>query len=1118
VSRRAALLIAGQVEAGGQPDVSVRRTVGHIGEVLLASDPRWCVSRPDTSRTDGSVRADLERELDELRRCRELVLVVAVGRIASTGAGPALVTARGFVESPDQATLPLRAIRECLSSCEAPRAIVVLGGWDGLEAERTLAVAWFDALATGRPGDLIAVGAAGSAVPTVEALLTSLAGRAIDLRTGTVTMRSLGEHVARMVPGAALQRSQEPETVISPAALAGSWDPRLTRLPPLATGTEHGSPALADDLTGVVLPGRFRVDALVARGGFGAVYRARQLSVERDVAIKVLHAAVDPGSPSGRLFVHEIQSVGRIDHPNVVRIHQADVTPDGRLFFAMELLTGRDLEQIVQEQGTLDAARAVGLTSQLVAALGAAHEVGLVHADVKPANAVVVPARDGERVVLVDFGLSRLRPLDEPAKSLGGTPAYMAPEQLSNGRVDARSDLFSAALLLVTLLTGWRRRSMEMLCPPLDDIVDPRLREILRRALAVEPAERFQTAAELADALAGREHRAAVATPTRRPFGRFAFTELDSDRFHGREQDIAALLEHVLYRRAVLLAGPGGIGKTSILRAGLIPRLGALGLRVAFGTGSSSTTELMRAIDARAQRSDGELVVVLDSAEDAPAVQTLVGAVAAARDVSVVVCAQDEVVAGLRVRLPDLPVLRAGPLDPEGARAAIVGPLAERRLAIEPILLTRLIADLQACCPDATGVCPAHLQAVCAALYEALPASDATLTLASYERVGAAAAIIGEPPGPSAPRARPRVRQTWIAAAALIAVAIVIGGTVWLSRRQGGAHPAARSPRPTVVVGGSGTVLWGFLEPVRAFLEQSSGVSLPLSVERDYGSGGAMKRLQSGTIELAALSSRFEREAPVELRTAGKLLVEVAIGFDETMLFVHRDNPLQRLDIAVFREKLCCARGHDAGPSTWRSLGIESEPLAGKPVRWILFGRNGPPRPGDTTSSTLAQADTWFCDASQLCPASERVDVEAHEVLQKMATARDVLALSSRSFATRGVHPVVVIDRARATRLDGRKVLWLYFAADRDDPIPDKLCRLMKAVLDPRVKRMLDEHSKAEALADAPGRRQRAALGLDDGSCVRRRVREIGGQDSGVARSPIARDIEVRERWIPEPR
>ena len=142
------------------------------------------------------------------------------------------------------------------------------------------------------------------------------------------------------------------------------------------------------------------------------------------------------------------------------------------------------------------------LTRQLLAGLAAAHDAGLVHADVKPANAIVVERGGGaaERVVLVDFGLARLRAADHPAESAGGTPAYMAPEQMDLGRIDARSDLFSAALVLVYLLTGWRRPTPYSLTPPLELITDPELRVVLERALELEPARRYATARELISA------------------------------------------------------------------------------------------------------------------------------------------------------------------------------------------------------------------------------------------------------------------------------------------------------------------------------------------------------------------------------------------------------------------------------------------------------------------------------------------------------------------------------------------------------------------------------------------------------------------------------------------
>jgi eukaryotic-like serine/threonine-protein kinase len=107
---------------------------------------------------------------------------------------------------------------------------------------------------------------------------------------------------------------------------------------PAATSSEVA------DLCGSILPGQFRLDAAIATGTFGTVYRARQLTVDRDVAIKVTRAGVDPIADDGHLFVQEIQAVARIDHPNVVRVYQADITADHRLFFAMELLVGRDLQ------------------------------------------------------------------------------------------------------------------------------------------------------------------------------------------------------------------------------------------------------------------------------------------------------------------------------------------------------------------------------------------------------------------------------------------------------------------------------------------------------------------------------------------------------------------------------------------------------------------------------------------------------------------------------------------------------------------------------------------------------------------------------------------------------
>jgi hypothetical protein len=769
----AALLVAGYGAAGAPAlDASDVHTLGQIGEALLATGATWQIRRlaATAGERHGVDRATVKRHLDELvaERARIAVLVV-LGTIIDVGGQAALVTGPDAREYPEDSTLPLAWIRERLASSHAEQAVVVVSA-RGDGAPRS----WLELLATKRGQHLIAIDSAPEGAPLADALLAGLCGDALDPRTGTVTMASLSSYLAERAPSSVLQRCDASETVAQPPPLAGLWDVRRSQLS--LRGTRPRVPRSLrpdDDLTGTVLPGRFRIDTLVARGTFGTIYRARQLAVERDVALKVLHADIDPSSEDGRLFVHEIRSVGRIDHTNVVRIYQADITHDGRLFFAMELLDGNDLATIVSA-GTVPRERAIELMRQLLAGLGAAHDAGLVHADVKPANAIVVE-RDGvERVVLVDFGLSRLRSPDRPAESAGGTPAYMAPEQMMEGRVDARSDLFSAALVLVHMLVGWRRPNAFTLAPPPDVIPDD-LRLVFERAFATDPAKRYGSAVELSAALTGTTTSSAP-PPAARPFRHLEpLTEEDRGRLHGRQADLAQLTEQVLYRRSVIYTAPSGVGKTSLLRAGLIPRLEALGVRALYVRcrGDSQVaiaaaiepeaTSIGDAIVAHVQKGGGKLVLVLDQFERAIAdanAGELVRAVLSAipdADVSVVMSIREDHLARLVAKTQEvdaqIAIMRLPPLTPEGASDAIVAPLAESRLGIEPELLSALLADLQraaAAIGAAMGwgttpsVYPPHLQLACSVLYEALPPGEITLTIAHYKKLGGFDTIVGE--------------------------------------------------------------------------------------------------------------------------------------------------------------------------------------------------------------------------------------------------------------------------------------------------------------------------------------------------------------------------------------
>jgi len=796
-----ALLVAGH-GAIGTLDASALHTLGQIGEALLATGAAWQIRR--LASTAGARyapdRGALKQHLDELsgEPARAAVLVL-LGTITSVGGEPALVTSGRAHDYPEDATLPLRWIRDRLRAARSEQLVAVVsarsdGGGDGDAG----AAAWLRALGTNRAPHLVAVAPSDDDSHTiVDALLAALCGDALDPRTGTVTMASLSAYLARHA-GAAVQASDTSETLAQPPPLAGLWDVRRSQLSMRATRPR--STGDTEDLTGSVLPGRFRIDSVVARGTFGTVYRARQLAVERDVAVKVLHEEIDPASDDGRLFVHEIRSVGRIDHANVVRIHQADITHDGRLFFAMELLDGRDLQE-VGGHGPLARARAVELVRQLLAGLGAAHDAGLVHADVKPANAIVIE-RDGvERVVLVDFGLARLRAPDHPAESAGGTPAYMAPEQMHLGRVDARSDLFSAALVLVYLLTGWRRPNAFTPTPPFEIITDPGLRAVLERALELEPARRYATARELVSALTGAAPPPAPDVPPTppAPFRQLApLTEDDRGRLYGRETDLAVITQHALYRRSVIYTAPSGTGKTSILRAGLVPRLEALGVHAVYlrcradsaaalaaaiwpdgapfadahtlrsgelaGSGAAApSVSIAAAITSWHRQRGGKLVVILDQVEaalgDDNFVRDVLGFAGwpADADVAVVLSIREDHLARLlapaQLIEPGIPLVRLPPLDLEGARAAIIGPLTEARLEIEPDLLDALLADLQraasAIGPEMgwgtqPAVFPPHLQLACSVLYEELDPGDATLTLAYYRRLGGFDAIVGE--------------------------------------------------------------------------------------------------------------------------------------------------------------------------------------------------------------------------------------------------------------------------------------------------------------------------------------------------------------------------------------
>ncbi|KIG16452.1 Serine/threonine-protein kinase pkn2 [Enhygromyxa salina] len=212
-------------------------------------------------------------------------------------------------------------------------------------------------------------------------------------------------------------------------------------------------------MIGQVLDDHYRLDALLGAGGMGAVYRARHTSLQKDVAVKVLHPDIG-GDPSiSKRFDREAHSASRLDHPNCVRVSDFGTTPDGVKYLVMDLLEGKELGASLGKPW--DPAQACVVLDQILAGLEHAHHCGIVHRDLKPENVFMVEDIHGQQVAkIVDFGIAKLLDADGAAEVLTragmvfGTPRYMSPEQAAGGKVDERSDLYSAGLLAFELLSG----------------------------------------------------------------------------------------------------------------------------------------------------------------------------------------------------------------------------------------------------------------------------------------------------------------------------------------------------------------------------------------------------------------------------------------------------------------------------------------------------------------------------------------------------------------------------------------------------------------------------------------------------------------------------------------
>jgi serine/threonine protein kinase len=219
-----------------------------------------------------------------------------------------------------------------------------------------------------------------------------------------------------------------------------------------------------DPLIGRVFDGKYRLDEHLGGGGMGTVYRATHLLIERAVAVKVLSQRFVGDETAQQRFRREARASGRMQHPNAVMVNDFGATEDGWLYIVMELLEGQTLRDLLAREAPLDPARAVSFMLQACAAVGAAHDAGLIHRDLKPANIFIEQRPNLAAVVKVlDFGVAKfaVEEHDDDYKTLTqvgaiiGTPRYMSPEQCSGAApLTPASDVYSLGIILYEMLTG----------------------------------------------------------------------------------------------------------------------------------------------------------------------------------------------------------------------------------------------------------------------------------------------------------------------------------------------------------------------------------------------------------------------------------------------------------------------------------------------------------------------------------------------------------------------------------------------------------------------------------------------------------------------------------------
>jgi WD40 repeat protein len=550
--------------------------------------------------------------------------------------------------------------------------------------------------------------------------------------------------------------------------------------------------------------GAYEVLGLIGAGGMGEVYRARDTRLGRDVAIKVLPDQVASNCVRLARFEREARAVATLNHPNILTVF--DVGTHGNThYFVAELLQGETLREMSRRRAPTQR-QVLSFAVQVAQGLDAAHAKGIVHRDIKPENVFVTT--DG-RVKVLDFGLAKLADRvtaasDEATDSsptgagqLVGTLSFMSPEQVRGLPIDHRTDIFSFGVLLYELLSGRHPFRRETTVATLTAILDaepaelaslncgvpPALSGIVRTCLEKSREDRFHSAHDLARALegvlgapAGSVRLQEVEEKSPYP-GLLSFTEKDAASFFGREAEVKALWQRLQCRRLLAVIGPSGTGKTSFVRAGVIPAAPE-GWRCLWVTpgdrpfaalvralvpelsndpetlqrlvGAETADELLVALGAWRRR-HGEVLLVVDQFEELFTLNpgevqerfaALLGRLASEADVHMLFSLRDDFLMRSQEQSPLHPILAdltaLLPLSAEALHSALVEPAKRCGYRFED---EALVAEMIESVEGARGALPLLAFAV-SRLWERRDRESRRLTRAAYEEIGGVAGAL----------------------------------------------------------------------------------------------------------------------------------------------------------------------------------------------------------------------------------------------------------------------------------------------------------------------------------------------------------------------------------------